>query len=68
MMNVLILTGKFGIEHYAASYSLQQQMKEKFPTAHIPLIYFFRYTLPKTSRLLYESFDFMINRTSLFYH
>ncbi len=68
MMNVLILTGKFGMGHYSASYSLQQQIKEKFPTAHITIIDFFRYTLPKTSRLLYESFDFMINRASFFYN
>ena len=68
MMNVLILTGKFGMGHYSASHSLQQQIKEKFPNAHITIVDFFHYTFPKTSKLIYQTFTFMINRASLCYN
>lgn len=67
-MNILILTGKFGMGHYSASDSIRQQLKKKFPTAQITVVDFFQYTMPKASKFLYQGFTLMVNRASLCYN
>ena len=34
-MNILILTGKFGMGHWSASQSLRQQLLHNFPDARV---------------------------------
>ena len=37
-MNILILTGKFGMGHWSASQSLRQQLLRAFPGAEVEVL------------------------------
>ncbi len=39
-MNILILTGKFGMGHWSASQSLRQQLLRAFPGAEVEVLDF----------------------------
>ena len=39
-MNILILTGKFGMGHWVASQSLRQQLLHSFPDAEVEVVDF----------------------------
>jgi len=55
-MNILILTGKFGMGHWAASQSLRQQLLREFPDAVVTVEDFPAYVMPNASEVLYKFF------------
>lgn len=59
-MNILILTGRFGMGHWAASQSLRQQLLQGFPDAEIVIEDFPAYALPNASEILYKAFHLMV--------
>lgn len=59
-MNILILTGRFGMGHWAASQSLRQQLLQGFPDAKIVIEDFPAYALPNASEILYKAFHLMV--------
>ncbi|MCM1190584.1 MAG: UDP-diphospho-muramoylpentapeptide beta-N-acetylglucosaminyltransferase [bacterium] len=63
-MNILILTGKFGMGHWAASQSLRQQLLQGFPDARIAIEDFPAYALPGASEVLYKGFQLLVTRAS----
>lgn len=63
-MNILILTGKFGMGHWAASQSLRQQLLGKFPDAVITVEDFPAYVMPNASEVLYKFFHLVVTRGS----
>lgn len=67
-MKILILTAKFGMGHYSASHSIEQQIKQKIPNASISIVDFFEYSAPRASNIIYNSFNFLINRASTCYN
>lgn len=67
-MKILILTAKFGMGHYSASHSIEQQIQQKFPNASISIVDFFEYSAPRVSNILYKSFNLLINRASTCYN
>ena len=52
-MKILILTAKFGMGHYSASHSIEQQIQQKFPNTSISIVDFFEYSAPRVSNILY---------------
>lgn len=46
-MKILILTAKFGMGHYSASHSIEQQIQQKFPNASISIVDFLNIQLPE---------------------
>ncbi len=59
-MNILILTGKFGMGHWSAAQSLRQQLLGSHPDASVEVVDFPAYALPKLSRILYKGFNLMV--------
>jgi hypothetical protein len=63
-MNILILTGKFGMGHLSASYSLCQQIRAEFGDASIEVEDLFEYAVPEYAGAIYQSFRFLVSRAS----
>ncbi len=61
-MNILILTGKFGMGHWSAAQSLRQQLLGSHPGASVEVVDFPAYALPNFSGLLYKFFNLMVTR------
>lgn len=49
-MNILILTGKFGMGHWSASQSLRQQLLRAFPGAEVEVLDFVAEAMPTPRR------------------
>lgn len=67
-MNILILTGKFGMGHYSASASLQQQIKSSYPNATIVTKDIFEYSVPYCSNAIYNGFTLLVNKGRSMYN
>ncbi len=59
-MNILILTGRFGMGHWAAAQSLRQQLLRRFPDAAVAVEDFPAYVMPNASGTLYRFFHLMV--------
>ena len=67
-MNILILTGKFGLGHYSASFSLSEQIKNDYPEAEIMIVDMLEYTVPSCSNVIYDFYSLLVNRGSKLYN
>jgi len=63
-MNILILTGKFGMGHYSASLSLRQQLLTEFPDAEVTVEDFVAYAMPNASEAWYKAFNLLVTHGS----
>lgn len=63
-MNILILTGKFGMGHYSASQSLRQQLLRAFPEAVVAVEDFVAYAMPNGSEAMYKGFNLLVTHGS----
>lgn len=63
-MNILILTGKFGMGHWSASLSLRQQLLRTFPAAQVSVEDFMAYAMPNASEAMYKGFNLLVTRGS----
>ena len=63
-MNILILTGKFGMGHFSASLSLRQQLLQAFPSAQVEVEDFVAYAMPGSSEAVYKWFNLLVTRGS----
>ncbi len=67
-MNILILTGKFGMGHWSVSQSIRQQLEHSFPGANVEIKDFLSYALPRLSEAIYKSFNLMVSHGSLLFN
>lgn len=67
-MNILILTGKFGMGHWNASQSLRQQLLNSFPDAEAEVVDFPAYAMPQFSEAFYKFFNIMVTRGSYLFN
>lgn len=63
-MNILILTGKFGMGHWAAAQSLRQQLLREFPGAAVTVEDFPAYAAPNVSEVWYKFFRLLVSHGS----
>ena len=63
-MNILILTGKFGMGHWSASQSLRQQLLRAFPGAEVEVLDFVAEAMPNASEAMYKCFNLLVTRGS----
>lgn len=63
-MNILILTGKFGMGHWSASQSLRQQLLQAFPAADVTVEDFYAYAMPNGSEAMYKGFHLLVTHGS----
>ena len=59
-MNILILTGKFGMGHWSASQSLRQQLLHNFPEARVEVEDFLSYAAPNLADTMYKGFNMVV--------
>lgn len=67
-MRVLIFTGAFGMGHYSASVAVREEILKENPDATVVIIDMIEYIFPKLSKLIYPTFNFMVNKFSLIYN
>ncbi|WP_206459945.1 MGDG synthase family glycosyltransferase [Anaerovorax sp. IOR16] len=67
-MNVLILTGKFGMGHIAVAQALKEEIMEKYPTANIACSDIFEYTMPEYAESIYKTFALVAKSGNSFYN
>ena len=67
-MNILILTGRFGMGHYSAATSLAESIKEKYPLSTITVTDILEYISPMHYRKFYGLFTFLVNHGSKIYN
>lgn len=65
-MEILILTGKFGMGHWSAALSLQEQLKRAGHTA--ALYDLLAYALPELAPSMYRGFHFLVRRMGQVYN
>ena len=62
-MNILIVTGKFGMGHWSASESLRQQLQRAFPEAQVEVMDLIAYT-SHNPESMYKWFNVLVTRGS----
>lgn len=67
-MRVLILTGRFGMGHIAATQALQQEILREDPTTDVTVLDVIEACLPQLRHLIYGCFDFTVNYCSGVYN
>ena len=67
-MNVLILTGKFGMGHYSVSEAINEEIKSKCSDINVDIVDILEYLMPKTSKVIYSSFNVLVTKWSNLYN
>ena len=65
-MNVLILTGRFGMGHLSAAQALQEQLQQDGHQADI--VDLFEYALPDAAPAMYRAFNLLVTFGGAFYN
>ena len=69
-MNILILTGKFGMGHYSAAEAIKQEIEENYKdiNVNIKIIDIIDYSFPAISSYVYKSFDTLVSKWANLYN
>lgn len=67
-MNILILTGRFGMGHCSAAEALRQEILLKEPEAKVDVVDIIDYMLPGCNNIIYGGFNFMVSKCSGVYN
>lgn len=59
-MNVLILTGRFGMGHVKCAEAIKEEIKTKYQDANVTVIDFCDYCFPRASKLIYKGFELCV--------
>ena len=59
-MNVLILTGRFGMGHVKCAEAIKEEIKTKYPNSDVTVIDFCDYCFPRASKLIYKGFELCV--------
>ncbi len=67
-MNILILSGKFGMGHLSAAAAIKSQMEARFPGAHVKICDIVEYLMPQGSGALYRIFGTLVRHAKVLYN
>lgn len=67
-MNILILTGRFGMGHYTATAAIKEEIANNILDANVQVIDIFDYLMPSISNLIYGGFDCLVKTSSTTYN
>ncbi|MFD3155699.1 glycosyltransferase [Haloimpatiens sp. FM7330] len=67
-MNILILTGKFGMGHCSVASTLKQDIEDRYIDANVSVHDIFECISPKYYNIIYKFYGLMINKASLIYN
>ncbi len=67
-MNIIILTGRFGMGHVKAAEAIREQILAERPETSVKIIDFMDYMFPALSRYIYKGFNFLVGSCSGLYN
>ena len=67
-MNILILTGRFGMGHYSTALSLKQEIEKEVKNVEIQIVDIVDYIAPKLNGVVYSGFNIVVRRASKIYN
>ncbi|MGN9164210.1 MGDG synthase family glycosyltransferase [Tissierellaceae bacterium HCP3S3_D8] len=67
-MNILILTGRFGMGHYSTSISLKQEILRDMEGSNVEIIDIVDYMTPKFQKIIYSGFNLLVQKASGLYN
>lgn len=67
-MNVLILTGRFGMGHIKAAEAIRESILAKDPQVRVNIVDFTEYLFPQAADHIYKGFHFLVNHCSHLYN
>lgn len=67
-MNILILTGRFGMGHVKCAQAIKEQITADHPDANVDIVDFCDFCFPKTSKLIYKGFETAVYKFSYAYN
>lgn len=67
-MNILILTGRFGMGHYSAASAIKEEIESCYSDMKIDIVDVVEYLVPETSKYVYRSFDVLVSKFSNLYN
>lgn len=67
-MNVLILTGKFGMGHLSVAHALQEEIYLTEDNVNVEVLDMIEYLMPHIANSIYRSFDFFVKNSSNLYN
>lgn len=67
-MNILILTGRFGMGHVKAAEAIKEQILAEAPESRVEIIDFMDYLFPALSKYIYKGFNFLVGSCSGLYN
>lgn len=67
-MNVLILTGRFGMGHCSVAETLKQDIENNFGDTNTTVVDIFEYMAPNLCEVIYGGFKLLVNRGSKLYN
>lgn len=67
-MNILILTGKFGMGHKSSAIAIKEELLKKNCDANIKIVDIVEYILPLFHKVVYEGFNITANKMQFLYN
>ena len=67
-MNVLILTGRFGMGHIKAAEAIREDLLDTSQDVKVDIVDFMDYMFPALSNCIYKGFNFVVSRCSGIYN
>lgn len=67
-MNVLILTGYFGMGHYSVAEALKQEIQLLHKDSNIEIVDIIQYIFPTHDKVIYSAFNMLVTRWSNVYN
>lgn len=67
-MNILILTGSFGMGHNSAAIALKQDINKDFPHANVEIVDICKYLFPKFHKIIYKCFNIIAGKCRNLYN
>lgn len=67
-MNILILTGQFGMGHCSAAKAIKEEWETKKPEDSVTVVDIFEYVAPRFSKVIYDGFNTMVCKYSKIYN
>lgn len=67
-MNILILTGRFGMGHYSVAEALEEEIKLDYKNVNVKTIDIIDYIFPNANKRIYELFEIMVRKYSSIYN
>ena len=66
-MNIIVLTGRFGMGHIKAAEAIREQIKAEDPASTVTIVDFMDYMFPAISKYIYKGFNFLVGSCSGLY-